>query len=171
MVQAMISLGQATPSWIVAILALAGCIATLIKAWSLLRKVELDAAGSRHKVDTDADGLLILRLMERQTVLEGKVEEERRSCDERIAKIEKKHEVTVAELTALKLDMLAKWAAERVLHAAAVAERDVTIAALRTAMHPSPGLVKATERVAEETGRVADATEQAAKVETKTQEK
>lgn len=165
MLDALVSLGRATPSWVVALLALGGCLATLIKAWSVLRKVELDASGTRHKVDTDAEGVLIVRLMERQTVLEGKVEDERRSCDERLAKMEKKHEVTVAELTALKLDMLAKWAAERVLHAAAVAERDVAIAALRAGLNPpgpsQHGLVQATEHVAQATGRVADAAEQA----------
>lgn len=68
-------------------------------------------------------------------------------------------DATIAELTALKLEVLAERAAERVLHTAALAERDATIAVLRA--NAEPGLVAATQHVAEATGRVADAAEKA----------
>jgi hypothetical protein len=48
---------------------------------------------------------------------------------------------TIAELTAKKLEMLAERAAERVLNAAALAERDATIAHLRMTMSADPYLV------------------------------
>lgn len=81
----------------------------------------------------------------------------------------------IAELTALKLEALAERAAERVLNTAALAERDATIAALRASIAAnsstppadSRSLVKATEHVAEATGRVADAAELAVKGDTK----
>ena len=72
-------------------------------------------------------------------------------------------DTTIAELTALKLEVLAERAAERVLNTAALAERDTTIAMLRAGIEPG-GLVKATEHVAQATDRVADAAEQAVKI-------
>lgn len=69
-------------------------------------------------------------------------------------------DITIAELTALKLEVLAERAAERVITTAAIAERDAVIAALRAhAEITQPDLVRATEHVAEATGRVADAAE------------
>lgn len=73
-------------------------------------------------------------------------------------------DVTIAELTAIKLQAAAERAAERVVHEAAITRRDVIIAHLR-AQVGSGGeavtLAEATEHVARETGRVADAAEKA----------
>ena len=94
-----------------------------------------------------------------------RLEKEIERLTERVVTLEKHgaiKDATIAELTALKLEVLAERAAERVLNTAALAERDAIIATLRAGADP-PSLVKATEHVAEQTGRVADAAEQAVK--------
>ncbi len=86
--------------WLLALGVIGGAIATLIKAWSVLRKVELDAAGERRRVEVTAEGTMSAALMERVAKLEGAVESERRSCDERISRIEERHEASMTALEA-----------------------------------------------------------------------
>ena len=98
-----------------------------------------------------------------------RLEKELVRLTERVVTLEKTgaaKDMTIAELTALKLEVLAERAAERVLNTAALAERDAIIAMLRAGTEPA-GLVKATEHVAQATGRVADAAELAVKGESK----
>ena len=92
-----------------------------------------------------------------------RLEREIERLTERVVTLERNgvaKDVTIAELTALKLQVLAERAAERMMHIAAIAERDAIIVALRA--HTSvtqPDLVRATEHVAEATARVANAAE------------
>lgn len=94
-----------------------------------------------------------------------RLEKEIERLTARVVQLEKNgiiKDAKITELTALKLEALAERAAERVITTAMLAERDNTIAILRAHTGPDT-LVKATEHVAEATGRVADAAEQAVK--------
>lgn len=94
-----------------------------------------------------------------------RLEKEIERLTARVVQLEKNgivKDAKITELTALKLEALAERAAERVITTAMLAERDNTIAILRAHNGPDT-LVKATEHVAEATGRVADAAEQAVK--------
>lgn len=94
-----------------------------------------------------------------------RLEKEIERLTARVVQLEKNgivKDAKITELTALKLEALAERAAERVITTAMLAERDNTIAILRANSAPDT-LVKATEHVAEATGRVADAAEQAVK--------
>lgn len=94
-----------------------------------------------------------------------RLEREIERLTERVVTLERAGEAkdkTIADMVAVRLETLAERAAERVLHTAALAERDATISLLRTnAGHNAP-LVIATEHVAEATGRVAAAAEKVA---------
>ena len=71
-------------------------------------------------------------------------------------------DTTIAQLTAMKLEVLAERAAERVINTAAMAEKDAVIAALKAQIGADAPLVVATQHMADATGRVAKAAEQAA---------
>jgi len=71
-------------------------------------------------------------------------------------------DTTIAQLTAMKLEVLAERAAERVINTAAMAEKDAIIANLKSQIGGDAPLVRATQHMADATGRVADAAEQAA---------
>ena len=91
-----------------------------------------------------------------------RLEKEIERLTERVVTLEKNgaaKDITIAELTAMKLEVLAERAAERVLNTAALAERDAVIAVLRSQAQGPDSLIAATEHVAEATGRVADAAE------------
>jgi uncharacterized protein YigA (DUF484 family) len=93
-----------------------------------------------------------------------RLEKEIERLTERVVTLEQAgvaKDVTIAELTALKLQVLAERAAERVVHTAALAERDAIITMLRAQERGPGSLAAAAEHVAEATERVADAAESA----------
>ncbi len=59
--------------WLLALGVIGGAIATLIKAWSVLRKVELDAAGERFKVKSDGDNVMLTQALARIASLEARI--------------------------------------------------------------------------------------------------
>ena len=85
-------------SWLTSFVTFGGSLPVLMKAWAMVRKVELDAAGERRKVEVTAEGAMSTALMERVAKLEGAVEAERRMCDERISRIEDRHDAAMVAL-------------------------------------------------------------------------
>ena len=69
----LLAAAPASVPWIATIAAVGACIATLIKAWSVLRKVELDAAGSRRVVEHGAESQMRAELLERIAALEARI--------------------------------------------------------------------------------------------------